>query len=529
MMPMGGEVVYRCCSELADVETAAGEYGKELAEQDLACILPDDVLAEVLCRLAPRWLAASRCVCRDWRAAIDACRLLRLDLLPLSFSGVFLHIDEQMLPRLFARPSASTGALDFLPDPNTYMEVSKPGYHINWRDCHIQDHCNGLLLLSRHVVNPATRRCYLLPPSPPAPRLVGHMAGHVNASFNTYLVYDPMVSPHYEVFMIPRRFSVGLVEELDDFDPLVKECRWASSPCVFRVFSSETGEWEKRSFVREGRVLGTDAVNFRSLWWRESAVYWRGALYLQREANFVVRISLSSHKYCVIKPPVDMGLSLRPTRYLEKSEQGVYFAALDNYHLRVWVLKESSGQREWMLKYDNDLEAALVRHHGRQVRRPWVLKDVSYNLSCSHPPEYKKKDTLEEEFGWNSDSDDVDYQVKNEDPKQKLQQCSYNDYVSENRGTVEEFHSDDDDRQNFFRTPKITMLGFHPYREIVFLISESTGKGLAYHLSTSKVEGIGNIYPTNYTQFRNFYNQRSIVKYSFSYTPCWLEEFHTNG
>jgi hypothetical protein len=267
-----------------------GDYGKELAEQqDLACILPDDVLADVLCRLSPCWLAASRCVCRDWCAAIDTYRLLRVDLLPLSFRGIFLYLDAQMLPDFFARSSASTEALDFLPDPNTYMEVSNRGYHQTWRDCHIQDHCNGLLLLSRHVVNPATRRCYLLPPCPPAPRLVRHMAGHVNASFNTYLVYDPMVSPHYEVFMIPRRFSVGLVEELDDFDPLVKECRWASSPCIFRVFSSETGTWEKRSFVREGRVQGTNVKQFRSLRWRERAVYWRGALYLQREANFVVR------------------------------------------------------------------------------------------------------------------------------------------------------------------------------------------------------------------------------------------------
>jgi hypothetical protein len=226
-----------------------------------------------------------------------------------------------------------------------------------------------------------------------------------------------------------------------------------------------------------------------------------------------------------------MGLSLRTTRYLEKSEQGVYFAALDNYHLRVWVLKESSGQREWMLKYDNNLQAALAPHHGQQVHRPWVLKDVKYNLSCSHPPDYKKKDTLEEEFEWNSDSDNVDGQAKNEGNdkaaiKQKLQQRAYNDYGSEYRDTVEDFHSHDDDRQIFFRTPKIIMLGFHPYREIVFLISESTGKGLAYHLSTSKVEGIGNIYQTNYTHFNN---QRPIVKYSFSYTPCWLEEFHTNG
>jgi hypothetical protein len=93
--------------------------------------------------------------------------------------------------------------------------------------------------------------------------------------------------------------------------------------------------------------------------------------------------------------------------------------------------------------------------------------------------------------------------------------------------TAEEFHLHDE--QNYFYKPKIIVLGFHPYREIAFLSSQSTGKALAYHLSTSEVEGIGNIYPTNYNHFRIFSDQQPIIKYSFSYTPCWLEEFPTNG
>ena len=49
-----------------------------------AQMLPDDMLADVLGRLPPRSLAVSRCVCTAWRAVIDARRLLRPDLLPLS-------------------------------------------------------------------------------------------------------------------------------------------------------------------------------------------------------------------------------------------------------------------------------------------------------------------------------------------------------------------------------------------------------------------------------------------------------------
>jgi len=40
--------------------------------------LPDDVLR----RLPPRGLAASRCVCKSWLAIVDTRRLLRADLLP---------------------------------------------------------------------------------------------------------------------------------------------------------------------------------------------------------------------------------------------------------------------------------------------------------------------------------------------------------------------------------------------------------------------------------------------------------------
>lgn len=43
----------------------------------------------------------------------------------------------------------------------------------------------------------------------------------------------------------------------------------------------------------------------------------------------------------------------------------------------------------------------------------------------------------------------------------------------------------------------VFVLGFHPYKEIVFL-SQSTSRGLAYHLKSSTVQEIGNLY--GYTQ-----------------------------
>jgi hypothetical protein len=57
------------------------------------------------------------------------------------------------------------------------------------------DHCNGLLIHGTEgefcVVNPATRRWERLP------RLDAR-------NYNVYLVFDPVVSPHYEVLTIPH-------------------------------------------------------------------------------------------------------------------------------------------------------------------------------------------------------------------------------------------------------------------------------------------------------------------------------------
>ncbi|EMS62557.1 hypothetical protein TRIUR3_03588 [Triticum urartu] len=58
---------------------------------DLTQVLPEEILADVLRRVAPRGLAVCRCACKALLAVIDARRLLRGDLLPLSVGGVFIN------------------------------------------------------------------------------------------------------------------------------------------------------------------------------------------------------------------------------------------------------------------------------------------------------------------------------------------------------------------------------------------------------------------------------------------------------
>ena len=282
------------CHAADGVTAAPGDDNNELAEQqqDLVRALPHDVIADVFRRLAPRWIAVSRCVCRDWCAGIDARRLLRADLLPLSPHGIFVHFNYHKFPELLARPffstgvSAVTGGLEFLPNTDTSIKATDPCT----RNYDIEDHCNGLLLLNKYVVNPATRRWDPLPLCPPSTDhpIVGHTDDFIETTFNNYLAFDPTVSPHYEVFMVP---DICSILDGDTIDPMVEESRIlsSSSTCALRVFSSRYGRWEWRSFVRQGIAAGAfrKLETFRMR--RCAAVYWRGALYVQRNANFVVR------------------------------------------------------------------------------------------------------------------------------------------------------------------------------------------------------------------------------------------------
>uniref|UniRef100_A0A0E0M755 F-box domain-containing protein n=1 Tax=Oryza punctata TaxID=4537 RepID=A0A0E0M755_ORYPU len=167
-----------------------------------ANLLPDDVMEEILRRVAPspRSLAACRVVCKAWRAVVDTrCPPPHPDLLPLSLAGIFFttfYYPLEDFPGFFARRGCHHRArispkLDYLDDaPIDYLEAG--------------DHCNGLLLMCEYVVNPATRRWARLPPTPEWSGLVGLETTTTNWWGYEYLVFDPTMSPHYEVSPSPN-------------------------------------------------------------------------------------------------------------------------------------------------------------------------------------------------------------------------------------------------------------------------------------------------------------------------------------
>lgn len=106
----------------------------------------------------------------------------------------------------------------------------------------IVDHCNGLLLYddgwywtNLYVCNPATRRWALLPPVPGDHYYPGLcFAG-------AYLAFNPAVSLHYEVFVIPDVPEKTTDDYEEDPEGLME---WPPACHQLKVFSSTTGTWE---------------------------------------------------------------------------------------------------------------------------------------------------------------------------------------------------------------------------------------------------------------------------------------------
>ncbi|CAO2192564.1 unnamed protein product [Urochloa humidicola] len=424
--------------------------------------LPEDMLADALRRLAPRDLAASRCVCKAWRVAIDDRRLLRAELLPHTLGGLFVDFNMLGRPEFFSASSrgptaAVSGDLGFTPRPKTP----------------VVDHCNGLLLRSRDVVNPATRQWAPLPPEPHP-----HGTSTERGFFvDPYLVFDPAISPHYEVFLMP------VVARWAPLDDAMARSEWPPLLCETHVFLSATGRWEERSFVREGEPAGTIADAKRSLKMEKRyGVYWRGALYVHCQNDFMCRVSLADSRYRVIKLPAakngrSNGDDDLPVCYLGKSEKGVYFMVLDHkFWLRVWILDESSGKMEWVLKHQSNLERVLASQdlcHQQDDGDCWCFKDINHH--ANYP----------EDEG----DDEQPRKPKSTD------------------------HSD------------LKLLGLHPFREIVYLNS-NLSSGLAYDLNTCKVQDLGNMCPKYYGFIAG---QHACIRASFPYTPCWMTNSFTSS
>ena len=82
------------------------------------------------------------------------------------------------------------------------------------------------------------------------------------------------------------------VQEAEPDDPW-QLMEWPPSPCRLNVFSSRTGRWEERTFVREGEPAGIVADLRLDRSEPAGTVYWKGSLYVHCRGAFVIRYACS--------------------------------------------------------------------------------------------------------------------------------------------------------------------------------------------------------------------------------------------
>ena len=141
-----------------------------------------------------------------------------------------------------------------------------------------------------------------------------------------------------------------------------------------------------------------------------------------------------------------------------------------------------------MLKHDSGCGLAAAQpslnYVAQQVNGPWILENTNRREGDNIEA------PIEQESEWNSDDEDV---LNNQDSRVENHQYKSFD-----------------------------ILGFHPYKEIIFLhIGSLLNRGLVYHLNTSKLESLGNICPIHY------YNRTThcFIQSCFPYTPCTMGGF----
>ncbi|KAF8672941.1 hypothetical protein HU200_049135 [Digitaria exilis] len=444
-----------------------------------AAALPDDVLAGILRRLPLRSLAVSRCVCKSWRAAMDEHQLL----LPRSVRGLFINYGNHCYLRrshFFARPAVAVDDGPMIDGKFSFIDPDKLSV------VEFVDHCNGLILFFRpldqamYVCNPATQRWARLPPHPAGTLRRGRRRPPCSGEDpcvsrrRAFLVFDPAVSPHYTVMLAP--------DELTRDEAKGNHMEWPPSPWMWHEFSSRSGRWEEKVFVREGEAAGTvQGLLFDSFGyafnpkWRYAA-YWQGELYVDCVANM---LSLLNNKYQVIKTPIDLEERNKDVRsYLGRSENGVYFAAIDGMDtLWVWILGEYGDEMEWVPKHQVNLNARSWWLHEQRYDKlkydePWILD--KYNK------EKYRKVSAQRKVCWDSDEDDI--------------------------------IDASDDKEEEIYSGSVKILGFHPFKEVIFLCNKDSA--VACHMNSSKVQYLG------LTGLEGLYD--SDERESFVYTPCLI-------
>lgn len=169
--------------------------------------------------------------------------------------------------------------------------------------------------------------------------------------------------------------------------------------------------------------------------------------------------------------------------YMGRSQKGIYCAFVEHPGL-VYILDESYGKMKWVAKHHIWFVPGPLSEH---IDGPWTLQDINYYNDPGSYGDENSEAIEEQKFEWDSDNDNViDAKDRN------IFACSwwyYFPWISSLQGGC--------------------VLGSHVTR------------GVAYHLSTRKVQDLGNLCPKYYGTGMGI---QPFIEGSFPYTP-WTGEF----
>ncbi|KAF7046508.1 hypothetical protein CFC21_055533 [Triticum aestivum] len=216
-----------------------------------ACLLTDDLILEILCRLPARSVHRFKCVSVLWRDLIaDPANRKKL---PQALAG-FLYTTISNNRRHHHFASVSDAAIPFDP-PLPYLQPNK------YNGITQVDACNGLLLYRRYnskddshlvVCNPTTRRWFELPPQP--------LELANRRTRTTGLAFDPAVSSHFHVLHFEHSYLEIYITRVN-------------------IYSSWTGAWSHRN-------CGT--ADKYTLFFGGRCVFVGGLLYVMGNHNYII-------------------------------------------------------------------------------------------------------------------------------------------------------------------------------------------------------------------------------------------------
>jgi hypothetical protein len=231
--------------------------------------------------------------------------------------------------------------------------------------------------------------------------------------------------------------------------------------------------------------------------------------------------------------PMDIK-KIKHRQILGKSEKGVCLATLhDIWQLRVWALVESSSHMHWVFKHNIDLEPwRMVGFHDMRVfDKTWTIAENSndhydYNYDYDYDDDDDDEGEEEEEEEEEEEGVDEDVNVEVEVEEEEHEEYDKGAQKENNEMITSEDHEWNSDDENVLNIEDlstsyggITFLGFHPYKDVVFLGLTMSLVGVAYHMKSSKVQYLGKMRSKDYD-----HSPTNGIYESFPYTPCLIGE-----